>query len=119
MQTELKNPLNHSKYTKVLHESEYKYNAPHHFSVKSVDEPTKVLAQIDFQEGPINEVGVNGVTNEDLVAMVIARLEGFQKSEFACRENAIAITRFEEGLMWLGKRTKVREVRGVEGAHTV
>ncbi len=60
---------------------------------------------------------LEGKTNEDLLAMVICRLEHFQKSEFACRENAIAITKLEESLLWLRKRTMGRENRGVEGTH--
>lgn len=68
-----------------------------------------------FQEGPIKENGVNGVCNEDLIAMVICRLEHFQKSEYSCRENAVAITKLEEALLWLRKRTMGREQRGVEG----
>jgi len=62
---------------------------------------------------------VNGVCNEDLIAMVITRLEHFQESEFACRENALAITKLEEALLWLRKRTMGREQRGVEGTHTI
>jgi len=78
-----------------------------------------VLSEIHFQEGPIKECGVNGVCNEDLLVMVIRRLEGFQNSEFKCRENACAITKLEEALLWLRKRTMGRENRGVEGTHTV
>ncbi|MFT9371937.1 hypothetical protein [Paenibacillus polymyxa] len=59
------------------------------------------------------------MTNEDLIAMVIARLEGFQNSEFRNRYNAVAITKLEEALLWLRKRTLEREARGVEGTHTV
>jgi len=120
-----------NKYTEVYHEpsEEMNYNAPHHFKViQSIPknekyfgnteyvEP-KTLAEIHFQEGPIKECGVNGVCNEDLIAMVITRLEHFQKSEFACRENALAITKLEESLLWLRKRTMGRERRGVEGTH--
>jgi predicted deacetylase len=57
--------------------------------------------------------------NEDLIAMVITRLEHFQKSEFACRENALAITKLEEAMLWLRKRTMGREQRGVEGTNQV
>ena len=78
-----------------------------------------VLSEIHFQEGPIKECGVNGVMNEDLLVMVVRRLEGFQNSEFKCRENAMAITKLEEALLWLHKRTMGRENRGVEGTHTV
>lgn len=72
---------------------------------------------VRFQDGPIKEVGVNGVTNEALIAIVIDRMRGFQSGQYACRENALALTAFEEGLMWLQKRTRDREMRGVEGTH--
>ena len=109
--------LTTGKYTEVFHEKDFEFNAPHHFVVK--DKDGKELAKVDFQCGPIKEHGVNGVTNEDLIDMVIARLEGFQNSDFRCRENALAITKLEEALLWLGKRTSDREKRGVEGTHTV
>ena len=115
---ELKNDLLTTKYTKVLHEDEFKYNAPHHFKVVTAEDE-KELARVDFQEGPIKECGVNGVCNEDLIAMVIRRLEGFQNSDFRCRENAVAITKLEESLMWLRKRTMGRENRGVEGTNKI
>jgi hypothetical protein len=35
--------------------------------------------------------------------------------KFPCRENSIAITKLEEALMWLNKRTADRVKRGVEG----
>jgi hypothetical protein len=107
-----------NKYTVVYQEAEYSYNAPHRFQVVDA-EKHNVLADIHFQEGPIKEAGVNGVCNEDLIAMVIARLQGFQDSEFNCRENSMAITKLEESLLWLRKRTMGRENRGVEGTHTI
>jgi hypothetical protein len=116
---ELNRDLLTTKYTKVYCEdaAEQKYNAPHHFTV--TDKDGLILTQVDFQEGPINEVGANGCCNEDLLNMVLERLEGFQNSEFKCRENALAITAIEEALLWLRKRTMGREKRGVEGTHTV
>ena len=78
-----------------------------------------ILCEINFQEGPIKECGVNGVCNEDLINMVIARLESFQETKFSCRENAMAITKLEEALLWLRKRTMAREQRGIEGTHEV
>lgn len=80
---------------------------------------TDLLAKIHFQEGPIKENGVNGVANEDLLVMVIRRLQGFQDSPYSCRENAMAITKLEEALLWLRKRTMGRENRGVEGTNAV
>jgi len=107
-----------SKYTEVYHEENFKFNAPHYFEVLEANVPkSRKLATINFQEGAIKEVGVNGVNNEDLISMVICRLEHFQKSDFACRENALAITKLEEALLWLRKRTMGRENRGVEGKY--
>ena len=121
----LEHDLLTSKHTAVFHEEKewMKYNAPHHFMVESVPQDSSTssvtLGHIDFQEGPIKECGVNGVCNEDLIAMVICRLEHFQKSEFNCRENALAITKLEEALLWFRKRTMGRENRGIEGTHKV
>lgn len=115
----LEHPLSTNKYTTVLHEEHFTNNAPHHFEVYA-DRGQAVpylVGKVDFQEGPINEVGVNGVMNEDLIAMVITRLECFNQTDFRCRENALAITRLEEALLWLRKRTMGREQRGVEGTH--
>jgi hypothetical protein len=70
-----------------------------------------------FQNGPIQEVGVNGTTQEALLAIIIDRLRSFQAGPFSCRENAIALTHCEEALMWLQRRTVARIKRGVEGTH--
>ena len=70
-----------------------------------------------FQNGPIKEAGANGVTQEVLLAIVIDRLRSFQAGPFSCRENAIALTKCEEALMWLQRRTVARIKRGVEGTN--
>lgn len=72
---------------------------------------------VSFQNGPIQEVGVNGVSNEALLAIVEDRLAGFQSGPFACRENAVALTKVQEAMMWLQKRTRDRIARGVEGTN--
>lgn len=73
--------------------------------------------RISFQNGPILEAGVNGISGEALLAIVIDRLRSFQSGPFACRENAIALTNLEESLMWLQERTRDRLARGVEGTN--
>lgn len=70
-----------------------------------------------FQNGPINEVGVNGITHEALLAILIHRMECFQAGPCACRENALALTKLQEAQMWLLERTRGRMNRGVEGTH--
>ena len=73
--------------------------------------------EILFQNGPINEVGVNGITQEVLLAIVADRLRSFQAGQFACRENALALTKIEEAMHWLQQRTIARMRRGVEGTN--
>ena len=70
-----------------------------------------------FQNGPIPEVGVNGVTHEALLAIVADRLRSFQAGQFACKANACALTHIEEAQHWLQQRTIERMRRGVEGTH--
>lgn len=77
--------------------------------------------EIHFQDGPIIEFGVNGVTNEQIITMLIDRLNSLNNmydKKFACRENSLAITKLEEALMWLERRTANRVARGVEGTNT-
>lgn len=74
-------------------------------------------ATILFQHGPINEVGVNGITHEVLLAIVTDRLRSFQAGPFVCRENALALTKLEEAMHWLQQRTLRRMRAGVEGTH--
>lgn len=113
------------KNTIVFHEESFNNNAPHHYFIADrngeVDENgvPKFLATLSFQDGPINEVGINGVMGENLLAIVADRLKHFQQSEYATRENACALTHIEEALMWLNKRTSERELRNVEGTHNV
>ncbi len=77
------------------------------------------LCNINFQNGPIHEVGVNGVSNEALLAIVEDRLKAFQDGPYACPENASALTKVQEAIMWLQRRTRQRIARGVEGTNTV
>lgn len=77
------------------------------------------VVSLPFQHGPIAEVGVNGITNEVLLAILIDRMQGFQSSKYACRENALALTHLEDASHWLEHRTKCRTQRGVEGTHKV
>jgi hypothetical protein len=98
--------------------------ANHHYMVTLPDwarEPdganAKGVWDIMFQNGPINEKGVNGLTQEVLLAIVADRLRSFQAGPFACRENALALTKIEEAQHWLQQRTIARMRRGVEGTH--
>lgn len=56
----------------------------------------------------------DGTTNEEVLSVMIARLKT-QHDKLPSRESAIVITKLEESLMWLTKRTADRLTRGVEG----
>jgi hypothetical protein len=71
-----------------------------------------------LQNGPIKEVGVNGCQVDTLIEAAKLIIEGLNKN-YPCRENAVAITKLDEALMWLEKRKKDREKRGVEGHNAV
>lgn len=45
--------------------------------VKIGDGPLLALETFMFQKGPVQQVGINGITNEVLLAIVIDRLRGF------------------------------------------
>jgi hypothetical protein len=75
------------------------------------------FAEVRFQNGPVKEHGVNGCHQEDLLAIVIDRLRSFQAGPFACRENALALTKIEEAMHWLNHRTAERQAQGVEGTN--
>jgi len=70
---------------------------------------------ISFQNGPIGEVGVNGISQEALLAIVKDRLECFQSGPYATADNQAALDHVCDAIDWLHKRTKERMARGVEG----
>jgi len=108
---------NTSKTIQIVNKDE----AYHQYLLKRMDDspdrPVGEFGFVEFQKGPIGESGVNGCQNEDLLAIVIDRLQYFQNGHYACRENALALTKIQEALHWLEARTKDRVGRGVEGTN--
>ena len=110
-----------NRFTEVFATDDIAFNANHEYIVVAVPAEGEEIgldnpyAKVNFQKGPIKENGVNGCHNEDLIAIVIDRLQCLNQGDFACRENSIAITKLEEALLWLNKRTQDRIARNVEG----
>lgn len=75
------------------------------------------LCLIKFQNGPIKEHGVNGISNEALLAIVRDRLEFFQAGQYACGTNEQALNHVVSAMVALSLRTRERVERGVEGTH--
>jgi hypothetical protein len=85
-----------------------------HFESDGV-ETLQFVEKEPVSEGSTELRTVNdGTTNEEVLAVLIDRIRYLQ-NRFPCRENALAITKLEEALMWLEIRTSDRKSRGVEG----
>jgi hypothetical protein len=87
-------------------------------------ETTATGIDIRWQNGPLgrgsNRKEPNGAFVEGVIQAAIGRLQFYQTAmdgKFACEENHFALTKLEEALMWLEKRTADREAREVEGTH--
>ena len=71
---------------------------------------------IVFQNGPRVENGINGCLMEDIIRdVLIPRLDGYQKGDFPCAENATALSHLHSALQALDDRTAKRRAQGVEG----
>jgi len=67
-----------------------------------------------IQDGPIKENGVNGCQVDTLICASIGIIKGLNE-KFPSTENDEALLCLNVALVWLGKRKKNREARGVEG----
>lgn len=110
------NPVNDQIEIRAVDEPEFGAHHAYHFRGGHGPGPGTTLY---FQKGPIDEHGINGITNEALLAVVLDRLRDFQSGPFVCKENACAITHLEEAMHWLHARTRERVARGVEGTYEV
>lgn len=86
-------------------------DASHRYSIIVGDE----LFPLEFQQGSVMENGVNGITNEALLAILIDRLTGFQTGKLADDRNGEALFHCRQALDALHARTRDRIERGVEG----
>lgn len=90
--------------------------ASHEYVVRVPLSPTMNAAtSVKFQKGPIAEAGVNGLSNEALLAIVEDRLNGFQLGPYACPWNQTALYLIQAAMDALKQRTQERTARGVGG----
>lgn len=82
-------------------------------------EDTFVSKTILFQNGPLKESGVNGITHEVLLAILIDRMEGFQSGPYASADNQEALEAMRTAQTALQRRTMARVARGVEGTMAI
>ncbi|CAM1374371.1 Protein of unknown function [Tenacibaculum litopenaei] len=84
------------------------------FESNLANQQIQFIEKVPTTEGDQLVTRYDGTTNEEVLKMLINRMNYLQ-GKFPCRENAIVITKLQEGLMWLEKRTEDREKRNVEG----
>lgn len=91
--------------------------ACHVYEISANESQFEEPVVIGFQNGPIQEFGVNGISGEALIAINIDRLRSFQAGPYASDDNAQALYHLEQALLFLQKRTRERLARGVEGTN--
>lgn len=72
------------------------------------------IQRLKFQDGFQGTEGVNGVHNEELLVVLIDRLDGLNKV-LPCEANETVLKNLKESLTLLQQRSKDREDRGVLG----
>ena len=93
-------------------------NFKREYSTPNDKEGTQEFQKVVFYKLNPDGSYENGTTLEEMLQVSIERLKDLNK-RFSCRENLIAITKMEEALLWLNKRTEDRKERGVEGKHSL
>jgi hypothetical protein len=70
---------------------------------------------IQFQSGPVDQIGHTGVTFESLLAVQIHRLEHFNQGEMHCEENDVALAGMYQAMEALKSRALRRQQAGLLG----
>ena len=99
----------------------YEYSVSYEYSVRGAAQespPVPVRLELEFQRGNPKEVGINGLTNEVLLAILIDRARAFQAGQLASEGNARALGGLLEAREAFMDRTVERLQRGVEGQRT-
>lgn len=92
--------------------------ANHHYHI---DGPVPTFKPVDlhFQWGHMAAEGVNGITNECLLAIAEDRIAAYQHGPFPCPDNEAALNCIRKAIFHLQQRTQNRIQRGVEGLYKV
>lgn len=85
------------------------------YTISGNDSPLIRPVLLAFQQGDPATEGINGWSNEALLAIVIHRLKGFQQGPFKNDFNAFALHAAETALATLNARSVERGARGVSG----
>lgn len=103
-----------------IQEAGYQYQLPMYKVTNEGIEDSNFVLPINFCKGNKNDETLlrqEGVFVESLLETCVDRLKTVNQGELSTRETAIAITKIEEAVMWLEKRSKDREIRRVQGTY--
>lgn len=91
-------------------------NASHEYGIQYGG--PKDVTHIQFQHGPRGVANsVAGIFDDDLLAIIQDRMEGFQSGPYACEENQQALDHIKAARAALGLRVARRIQQGVLGAN--
>jgi hypothetical protein len=95
----------------------------HHTYQIDVRDPQKKVESVyrcmlRFQQGGLQDVGANGLTDQALLAIVIDRMRGFQSGPYSCDDNNLIIAHLQQAMEVFEQRAIERAARGVEGVRT-
>lgn len=90
----------------------------HVYIILNVESDEGVLGILNFQNGPVKEAGINGITSEGVLAAIIHRTRILNEN-FPCKENELALDALQLALKAFEARTIGRVARGVEGTNQV
>ena len=93
-------------------------NWGHRYNFLAGRYPDGIGGTIQFQCGPVPDRGVNGLTNEAVLAILIHRI-GVLNEKLPCEQNELVLGNLRTALALLEDRTADRVARGVEGKETV
>lgn len=78
--------------------------------------PGQAPLMLKFQDGEVDK-GVNGLTNEVLLVILLDRVRAEQAGPFRSQENQMTLASLENAGLWFKRRATERKARGVEGTH--
>lgn len=86
-------------------------NAPQHFTVRNIAD-NNVVGEVVFKDESLKKI--DGLADEELILMLIARLRYFQRSKYACTENESAICALTSALYALKASVNKRKRMSIE-----
>lgn len=69
-------------------------------------EVISILTDVQFQDGPVADIGVKGISPQVLLAITQDHLAGLNSGEMGCHELRVALNHIHEALNALDARTR-------------